>query len=1171
MKTPLLIALVFAAATALAQQPGTGFVRKQKTAQPMLDLARRIGADLVPVPTNRTPRATLAGSGQAPMSTQSLRLRVVRDSVSGLPIYIENRRSAQPTTNATARVSATTATMQFLGQVRSLLKQTDEQDNFAVSQTETDELGQTHLRLKQTYAGIPVQGSELVAHVTNGVVTLLNGRYRPIANVSTDAVLSLSNASDKAFADVKQESVVRSFGDNLLGQMMKPVEGALCIFPMANGSARLTYALTIRPNLIERWEYVIDAQTGEVLEKYNHTCSIDGPAKASAKDLNGIARSIQSYLKGSTYYLIDVSRPMFNAKSSTLPGSPVGAIWTIDASNTYGDNVKTTQLTSTNNTNWSSAAVSAHYNAGVAYDYYLNTHKRSALNGSGGTMISVINMADDDGKGMDNAYWNGQYMAYGNGRDYFKPLAGGLDVAGHEMTHGVIGTTANLKYQSQSGAINESMADVFGALIDRGNWTIGEDVIKNKSYPSGALRDLSNPNQGGKSDPGYQPKTMSQYISTTSDNGGVHINSGIPNYAFYLFASNASVGKDKAEKVYFRALTTYLTATSQFVDLRLAVIKAATDLYGAGAEVAAAKSAFDAVGIVESTTSTPTKQPDLPTANGQDLLLVYGTKDAKLYSTVLGSGKFDLKSSAGLQHRPSITDDGKVAYFVSTDKKIRGVSLSTATPTETIVQSETIWSNAAISRDGSRLAGLTEQQDASVWVYSFEKKQWKQFKLYNPTYSSGITTGNVKYADSFEWDFTGEYLVYDAYNELKDAQGNAIDYWDVGFIHVWDGSKGDFADGHIEKLFTDLGEGVSIGNPSYSKNSPNVLAFDYEDETDGSNYVLGVDLDAGNVNTIYENNTLGFPSYSRQDNRVVFNTLSSTGTENIGAINLAADKISASGSLSTLYTNAKWPVWYTQASRALPTKANQTITFDAIADQAPSQTSLTLKATSTSGLTVLFSVIAGPAEVTGNVLKITGTGAITVRAYQDGNSQFYAATPVDRSFSVKATQTITFNAIADRYTNQGDLVLTATSSANLPVSFSVRSGPATLTGSTLKITGAGTVTVRAAQDGNAQFLAATPVDRSFVVQTVTGLEPVWSDALLVYPNPVNTTLTVELPGAEVIERLLLKSVTGATLLQPVIPAHQHRLTLEVGQLPKGIYFLQVQTPTGTANRKVVKE
>ena len=104
---------------------------------------------------------------------------------------------------------------------------------------------------------------------------------------------------------------------------------------------------------------------------------------------------------------------------------------------------------------------------------------------------------EDDGSGLDNAYWNGKAMFYGNGATSFKPLAGAIDVAGHEMTHGVVQSTANLEYQGESGAINESIADIFGSMMDPADWLIGEDVVKPGAFPGGALRSLQDPHNGG--------------------------------------------------------------------------------------------------------------------------------------------------------------------------------------------------------------------------------------------------------------------------------------------------------------------------------------------------------------------------------------------------------------------------------------------------------------------------------------------------------------------------------------------------------------------------------------------------------------------------------------------------------------------------------------------------
>jgi Zn-dependent metalloprotease len=283
-------------------------------------------------------------------------------------------------------------------------------------------------------------------------------------------------------------------------------------------------------------------------------------------------------------------------------------------------------VTSTNNEWGLKAAVSAHYNAKITYDYFRTTFNRNSINGLGGNIISMVNVADEDGSSMANAFWNGQAIFYGNGGTKYEPLAGALDVAAHEIGHGVISNSANLEYIGQSGAMNESFADIFGSMVDRDDWLMGEDVVKASHFPSGALRNMSDPHNGGvKGNTYWQPAHMSEFVFGDQDNGGVHSNSGIINHAFYLFAT--AVGKDAAEKVFYRALTEYLTNTSQFIDLRIAVVQSASDLFESGSqEVISAGEAFDAVGIQE---EDPIEVPNEYDVNpGEENLLIYNTDPA---------------------------------------------------------------------------------------------------------------------------------------------------------------------------------------------------------------------------------------------------------------------------------------------------------------------------------------------------------------------------------------------------------------------------------------------------------------------------------------------------------------------------------------------------------------
>ncbi|MDQ3073898.1 MAG: M4 family metallopeptidase, partial [Bacteroidota bacterium] len=418
------------------------------------------------------------------------------------------------------------------------------------------------------------------------------------------------------------------------------------------------------------------------------------------------------------------------------------------SNNAFNNDLSVVHITS-GSTIWSNpAAVSAHYNAGVAYEYFRTIHGRNSFDNLGGSIYSIINVADDDGTSLENAFWNGKAMFYGNGGSAFKPLAASLDVAGHEMTHGVVQNTANLEYEGESGAINESMADVFGSMMDRDDWLIGEEVVRTTHYPSGALRSLSNPHNGGTglSHPGYQPMHVSEKYTGSQDNGGVHINSGIPNHAYYLFAT--AIGKEKAEKIYYRTLSTYLTRSSNFADLRIAVVQASKDLYGDGsAEMQAAENAFAGVGI--GGPAGGNKPKDIPENKGQDFLLSYDTDISnpnRLYRSTTEGADFIALSTTQMKKKPSVTDDGKYAYFVSTDSRIRRISLDPANKEEIIVQNQPMWDNVAISKDGKRLAAVTSTIDTSIYVYDFGSAQWTRFYLYNPTFGDEKTEG-PRYAD----------------------------------------------------------------------------------------------------------------------------------------------------------------------------------------------------------------------------------------------------------------------------------------------------------------------------------------------------------------------------------------------------------------------------------------
>jgi Zn-dependent metalloprotease len=237
-------------------------------------------------------------------------------------------------------------------------------------------------------------------------------------------------------------------------------------------------------------------------------------------------------------------------------------------------------------------AVTEAYNySGNTYDFYKQIFGRNSVDNRGLRLDSTVHYSQQ----YDNAFWDGSQMIYGDGDgELFNRFTLDLDVIGHELTHGVTQNTAALEYSGQSGALNESISDVFGTMVkqwvlgqsvDQADWLIGAGLFTT-AVNGVALRSMKDPGsayndpQIGK-DP--QPKFMQDYVNTTDDNGGVHINSGIPNYAFFLAASAIGGNSwEKTGKIWYETLTKRLTSTSDFQAAADGTASAAGDLFGQG-------------------------------------------------------------------------------------------------------------------------------------------------------------------------------------------------------------------------------------------------------------------------------------------------------------------------------------------------------------------------------------------------------------------------------------------------------------------------------------------------------------------------------------------------------------------------------------------------------------
>ncbi len=825
----------------------------------------------------------------------------------------------------------------------------DEENEFVLLKSWTDELGMDHFKCQQVFKDIPVYGAEFIVHGNQSIFNSLLGKTYPtpklVSTVPTLDRAQLLNTVEEEFGPI---TTLNPDQEKLVGERYN---ATLVIYHLDQNknNEHLAYHVSFYPDVIHRYELIIDAHSGEILKKYTGTCKLhcthtghvhaaesaypkkdelktslmDGPATANALDLNNVNRLINTWEVGLDYVLVDASRTMFNGAQSVMPNEPVGVIWTVDGGNDspQNSNFQIAHNVSSNNTwNNQQIAVSAHFNAGEAYEYFKSEFGRESINGMGGNIVSIINVTEPNGQGMDNAFWNGYAMFYGNGDFAFtSPLAKSLDVAAHEMSHGVIQATANLEYYGESGAINESYADIFGAMVDGdgSDWLIGEDVVNTGIFTGGALRNMQDPHNGQSTNnfnDGWQPKKVSEMYNGQEDNAGVHWNSGIPNHAYYLFATE--VGTHKAERVFYRALENYLTMSSQFVDLRIATEQAVQDLYGQ-AELNALQNAFDQVEIFGGEGGN--YQNDLEENPGNDYIVFTGQdKDRLGLITDEATVAADPLTQNNPISRPSVTDDGSVILYVADDKMIHAIVIDwdNAMFEQQVVSSDPIWRNVVISRDGRRFAALTEDFDNKVWVYDFVVEGWNEFELFNPTTSSsGATTGDVLYADAMEFDHSGESLIYDALNEISGQSGQTIEYWDVGFLKVWNSEADIFSLGQINKLFSQLPENVSVGNPTFSHNSPYIVAFDVLDN--GEYGLIGYNIETGDAGLIYENSGLSYPSYSRLDDRVIFNAPWAQGID-LGIVSLQGDKITAvPNSEALFFEEGQIAVWFANGDRSL--------------------------------------------------------------------------------------------------------------------------------------------------------------------------------------------------------------------------------------------------------------
>ncbi|WP_250673877.1 M4 family metallopeptidase [Paraclostridium ghonii] len=451
----------------------------------------------------------------------------------------------------------------------------DNADQYELVKKEKDDLGFTHYTLKPKADGYFAESAEVKVHTDKtGKVVFVNGDLNQgKLEVKNETKIDKEKAIELAFKSIEKS---RDEVKNLSGKDVVQESG----ITVDEKSNRAIYSLDISYTVPEaaHWIIKVDAENGNIVEKQNILEQAVG-AVGSGIGTDGKVKNLNVTFDKDKYVLLDTTH---KGKIGTLGFESFQE----DENNwIVGNLISNIQRFFDKD----KAAVDAHYFTNEVYNYYKDVHNRESYDGKGADINSYVHVQDPSyGGNWSNAAWTGVEMIYGDGDPATEnPFTAANDVIAHEITHGVTTSSANLVYKYQPGALNESFSDVFGYFVDSDDWLMGEDLFKN---PGEAIRDLQDPTKY------EQPAHMKDYKNWPGwyDNGGVHVNSGIPNKAAYNTITK--IGKEKAEKIYYRALTQYLTQQSQFTDAKSSLIQSAKDIYG-DKEANDIKASWDEVGV----------------------------------------------------------------------------------------------------------------------------------------------------------------------------------------------------------------------------------------------------------------------------------------------------------------------------------------------------------------------------------------------------------------------------------------------------------------------------------------------------------------------------------------------------------------------------------------------
>ncbi len=520
--------------------------------------------------------------------------KVIKGKLGESPEYIEFASSSAPYFNNKAVIVSDKNQVSF--------------SDAAIIGKENDLNGTTHYRLQQLINNIPVENSIYISHVKNGKVISQNGHW--MNNTGNQIGIKTSITENNALAnamrfiganlykwqDAEEEAFIKNESGNVKASFFP--SATMVYYNIAGENERahpkLAYKFDIYAEMpLSRKMVYVDADNGRILASNDLIHDVD--VTASALTGYSATQNIATQNVSGSFRLRETGRGLGIQTYNLQKGTNYNRAVDFTDTDNYWNNV---------NSNLDQYATDAHWGAEKTYDFYKQNFNRNSIDNLGFAIKSYVHY----NKNYFNAFWDGSRMTYGDGNstDNFKPLTA-IDVCGHEITHGLTSFTAKLNYSNESGALNEGFSDVFGTSIEwfarpvQHDWLIGGDFY--------IIRSMSDPKAY------QQPNTYlgTYWYTGTSDNGGVHTNSGVLNFWYYLltigsginhtndkgFVYNVTgIGMPKAQAIAYRTLTTYLVSSSNYANARTFSIKSAEDLYGIGSnEALQTKNAWDAVGV----------------------------------------------------------------------------------------------------------------------------------------------------------------------------------------------------------------------------------------------------------------------------------------------------------------------------------------------------------------------------------------------------------------------------------------------------------------------------------------------------------------------------------------------------------------------------------------------